>query len=884
MSYALGIDLGTTFSAAAVATEGRVEVINLGTRSAQIPSVVFIAPNGEALVGDTAEGRAATDPTRVAREFKRRLGDTTPLFLGGAPFSAEVLSAELLGAIYRRVCERTGGTPTHVVVTHPAAYSQYRLDLLRSAIIQAGIGPADLVAEPTAAALHYAATATVAVDEVVAVYDFGGGTFDTTLLRRTAGGFDLIGEAQGLERLGGVDFDAAVLQYINDQLGGKLNELDPSDPTVAAQLARIRSDARSAKEALSETTTTSVPIVLPGLSLQVQITRHDLEAMVRPRLAETVQALNRAAASAGITIDQIGRILLVGGSSRIPLIRQQIAITTGRPVTADIDPEFAVALGAAREAARRAARPVAPPAEQPRASSSPQAAVASIAASASIAITSTPTPTPTPPPPPEIAAPPSATNAHQGFVATLPVVSPGRDPRRLLLLGAAALTIFSLIIAGVIVLTSRGDDKAGVAETADTGLSGTSGVAATLPNTLPARVFWAGFEISNESLVYDLATTSATWTAQWHNLGPGQAGVSGTELNLRLGDQTFTSRVQDTHNFPVDEPHSIDVIFTDVPATASFTSPSVLIGAADQHQSTLVLDKQTSSSDFLATVKVAKTLDLGDGVTLTIDNVLLAPASCKFEGDTIAFGPTSDPRTLALLVGTIKVSNDSSGLGFGAQIFGIVEENSFDAVNPLADITVGDRGTSRPVTLCFDMLPPSQSVFSSNDYFLKIETTRLVGDPDDHVLAIRVPFIPADPCTLLTSDTIGSTLGVTVTSPPLGVTNENSGLLPGQSRVCRWDVDSPAHLPATLLLADVVADFGTDPSAAFAQATAGSDPVFTPFSGPGDAAAFGVDSLGVSQLVVQNGDQISLLQGPTGTVTKEQLIALMSTVIKASKE
>ena len=125
MSYELGVDLGTTYTAAAVHRAGEVRMVDLGTRSAPIPSVVFLAADETILAGEAASRRGATDPGRVAREFKRRIGDPTPLLLGGSPYSAEALSARLLEWVIAQVTAAEGGPPASVAVTHPANWGPY---------------------------------------------------------------------------------------------------------------------------------------------------------------------------------------------------------------------------------------------------------------------------------------------------------------------------------------------------------------------------------------------------------------------------------------------------------------------------------------------------------------------------------------------------------------------------------------------------------------------------------------------------------------------------------------------------------------------------------------------------------------------------------------
>ena len=214
MEYSVGIDLGTTYSAAATARDGRVEIFQLGERAATIPSIVVLRADGEVLVGDAAERRSLSEPTRTAREFKRRLGDPTPIILGGTPYGAESLLAHLLKAIVARVSEQSGGPPAAIVLTHPASYGAYKIDLLEQAIRQADVANVTLLTEPEAAAVHYAQQERVPAGAVIAVYDFGGGTFDATILRKTEDGFEQLGRPEGMERLGGIDFDEALFTSV----------------------------------------------------------------------------------------------------------------------------------------------------------------------------------------------------------------------------------------------------------------------------------------------------------------------------------------------------------------------------------------------------------------------------------------------------------------------------------------------------------------------------------------------------------------------------------------------------------------------------------------------------------------------------------------------
>lgn len=358
--YAIGIDLGTTFTAAAIWRNGRAEIVSLGSRSAAIPSVVLLREDETFLTGDTANRRGLTEPHRVAREFKRRLGDTTPILLGGVPYSAEALMSRLLRSVIDEVVSREGGPPSAICVSHPANWGQYKTDLLRQAVRMSDLDASvSYTTEPEAAAVNYAQEQRLGVGAIVAVYDLGGGTFDAAVLRRTNTGFAILGQPEGIERLGGIDFDAAVFNHVVRALGGKLEELDEDDPTAVAAVARLREECVQAKEALSSDTDTSIPVLLPNLATEVRLTRSELESMVRPALHGSIDALRRAVRSAGCTPDQLHSVLLVGGSSRMPIVAQLVGSELGRPVAVDAHPKHAVALGAAWLASGASAAPAA---------------------------------------------------------------------------------------------------------------------------------------------------------------------------------------------------------------------------------------------------------------------------------------------------------------------------------------------------------------------------------------------------------------------------------------------------------------------------------------------------------------------------------------------
>src|SRR4051812_30826201 len=201
----VGIDLGTTWTAAAVHRDGRVEIVSLGDRAPTIPSVVFLREDGVVLTGDAANRRAIGAPHRVAREFKRRLGDPTPLLVAGAPYPAEVLTAKLLRWVVDKVTEVEGEAPGSIALTHPANWGTYKQDLLRQSVRHADLDPdaVTFLTEPQAAAIYYASHERVDPGAVIAIYDLGGGTFDAAVVRKDEdGGFTILGEPEGIERLG----------------------------------------------------------------------------------------------------------------------------------------------------------------------------------------------------------------------------------------------------------------------------------------------------------------------------------------------------------------------------------------------------------------------------------------------------------------------------------------------------------------------------------------------------------------------------------------------------------------------------------------------------------------------------------------------------------
>jgi molecular chaperone DnaK len=350
MRYGVGIDLGTSFTSAAIREPGVTRMVPLSPKLV-VPSVVHRTPDGTLLTGKAALA-ATADPTQLVWGFKRRLGDPTPLLLNGIPYSATTLMAAQLRDVLSAVTAMTGTAPAEVVLTCPAIWGRYRREAFGRVVEQAGASNVRLVTEPEAAATHYSAERTLGDGQVVAVYDLGGGTFDTTILRMRAGGMEILGRPEGIEHLGGMDFDRALLGLVNDRLDGAISDL--SGPEGAVALAQVRTACQLAKETLSTEPEVSIAVPLPDRPRPVTVTRVEFEELIRPSLQLTVEALRRTATSAGVRLGDLSAILLAGGSSRVPLVPRMISEESGKPVRATLHPKFTVALGAALRTSRPA--------------------------------------------------------------------------------------------------------------------------------------------------------------------------------------------------------------------------------------------------------------------------------------------------------------------------------------------------------------------------------------------------------------------------------------------------------------------------------------------------------------------------------------------------
>ncbi len=364
MGYSLGLDFGTSFTAAAIEEGGVVRVATLGNRAGAVPAVVFVREDRTLLHGEDAFLRGSGEPLRLIRNLKRRLGDPRPVIVQGEQYDPLDLIADHLRWAYDRVVELEGGPPDVVVLGHPASWRASRLEYFYEAVRRAGLKP-QYVAEPHAAAMFHAGGHPLAVGDLVAAYDLGGGTFDAAVLRRTRHGFELAGEPEGEEHLGGVDFDDVVFHLVQTQLGEQWQEASRAGgPRFEATIASLRRECVTAKEALSDEPEVEVSVMLPGVVAPVVVRRADFEQLIRPAIDESIGSFQRAVSGAGASMADLAAVLLVGGSCRLPIVRAALDRIVGpNSAVLDADPKHAVARGAALLAGeeavlRRAAAPI----------------------------------------------------------------------------------------------------------------------------------------------------------------------------------------------------------------------------------------------------------------------------------------------------------------------------------------------------------------------------------------------------------------------------------------------------------------------------------------------------------------------------------------------
>ncbi|PYY34495.1 Hsp70 family protein [Curtobacterium sp. MCPF17_046] len=353
MGRAVGIDLGTTNSAVAVLrVTGSPEVLPNDQGSTTTPSVVLFQSFGgedEPLVGELAKRQAAAYPDDIVQYVKRFMGDPNWRFDSAtAQYRSEEVSAIILKRLKEDAERELGEAVTDAVITVPAYFDDARRTATRQAGKIAGFNVLRVLNEPTAAALSYGLD--TQQEGTVLVYDLGGGTFDVTVLTIAGADFEVLA-TDGDRNLGGFDWDNALMNLVADDLArqgvkGILDDL--------AAVADLREKAEFAKKALTNLSNTKIQLSFNGGHHRVEVSRAQFEAATASLLRRTEELVEDVLAEAGLAWNQIDHVLLVGGSTRMPAVRELVQKLSGKPVALDVNPDEAVALGAAVQAALEA--------------------------------------------------------------------------------------------------------------------------------------------------------------------------------------------------------------------------------------------------------------------------------------------------------------------------------------------------------------------------------------------------------------------------------------------------------------------------------------------------------------------------------------------------
>ena len=350
MSKVIGIDLGTTNSVVAVMEGGEPTVITNQEGSRLTPSVVGFSKNGERLVGQLAKRQAVSNPDRTVSSIKRHMGTSYKVEIDSKKYSPEEISAMVLQKLKNDAEKYLGETVTQAVITVPAYFSDSQRQATKDAGKIAGLEVLRIINEPTAAALAYGIDKTD--DHTVLVYDLGGGTFDVSILEMGDGVFEVLA-TNGDTHLGGDDFDQKIVDWLVSEFK-KQEGIDLSSDKMAMQ--RLREAAEKAKIELSGVLTTNInlPFITAGADgpkhLDMDLTRAKFEEMTSDLVERTMGPTRQAMADAGLSANDIQKVILVGGSSRIPAVQEAIKKFIGKEPHRGVNPDECVAIGAAIQA------------------------------------------------------------------------------------------------------------------------------------------------------------------------------------------------------------------------------------------------------------------------------------------------------------------------------------------------------------------------------------------------------------------------------------------------------------------------------------------------------------------------------------------------------
>jgi molecular chaperone DnaK len=351
MARAVGIDLGTTNSVVTVLEGGDPTVIANAEGSRTTPSVVAFAKNGEVLVGEVAKRQAVTNPDRTIRSVKRHMGTSWSVDIDGKKYTPQEISARTLMKLKRDAESYLGDSVTDAVITVPAYFNDAQRQATKEAGEIAGLNVLRIINEPTAAALAYGLDKGNK-EELILVYDLGGGTFDVSLLEIGEGVVEVKATA-GDNKLGGDDWDEKIINWMVTEFKNK-NGVDLSKDNMALQ--RLKEAAEKAKIELSSSTSTNInlPYITASqagpLHLDETLTRAQFESMTQDLLERTKNPVEQVIKDSGIAKEKINQVVLVGGSTRMPQVTDLVKKLTGKEPNKSVNPDEVVSIGAALQA------------------------------------------------------------------------------------------------------------------------------------------------------------------------------------------------------------------------------------------------------------------------------------------------------------------------------------------------------------------------------------------------------------------------------------------------------------------------------------------------------------------------------------------------------
>ncbi len=348
MAKIIGIDLGTTNSAVAIMEGGQSTIIPNIEGNRTTPSVVAFTKDGERLVGETAKRQAIMNPDRTIASIKRDMGTDRKVTIDGKGYTPQEISAMILQKLKADAESYLGENISEAVITVPAYFTDAQRQATKDAGKIAGLEVKRIINEPTAAALAYGVDKDSGQSKIM-VYDLGGGTFDVSILEVGDGVFEVLA-TRGNNRLGGDDFDNKLMDYIADSFK-KENGVDLRlDPTSDQ---RLKDAAEKAKKELSSAMTTNInlPFITAvngqPVHLNMDITRAKFEELISDLVKKTEEPVRDALKDAGLSASDLNKVLLVGGSTRVPMVQELVKKLTGKDPQKDINPDECVALGAA---------------------------------------------------------------------------------------------------------------------------------------------------------------------------------------------------------------------------------------------------------------------------------------------------------------------------------------------------------------------------------------------------------------------------------------------------------------------------------------------------------------------------------------------------------